>query len=530
VAGRLVHRGAHRLRVVEPGGAGQQHLEPAERLEGLVVQLAGPPPSLRLGRLDRLAQAVGLDRLGGRDRGGRAGREGLEQLLVVAGERHVAGQPVERDQRAERRAAVGQRHHEGRLGVADAEPAQGDPEAPLGVGQPARARAGQHPGQRRVGHGQRQVLRHGEAAGAGSRAQRVALDEQDEHVTRLDERAAALDDELEHAVELGLAPHRARDRGRGLEAAHGALELGAAGVHGAVQARVLDRDRRPVGEDDDRLLVALVERPVRLLGQVQVAPCLVADQDRHAEEAAHRRMAGREAVGARVLAEVVDAQRDRVLDEHAEDAPPARQLPDRVVRGLVDPAREELGELAAVLVEDAQRGVPRARQLARRLEHPVEHDVEVELRQQAAPDLDEADQPVVVAGGVEHRRALGARTLPAARRASVAEDAAEERADGHEHHGEDHEDHRHGEADRQEEPGQDRREDHAEGAGHGEEDLLAAGVGRGVGVGVMVMDGGHGMIIGVGRPRSIRAAPPSHCGFSATLVRPRPHARRPPAG
>ena len=62
---------------------------------------------------------------------------------------------------------------------------------------------------------------------------------------RADERPPALDDQLEDAVEVGLAAERARDRGRRLEPADGALELVAALLERLVEPRVLDRDRRP---------------------------------------------------------------------------------------------------------------------------------------------------------------------------------------------------------------------------------------------------------------------------------------------
>ena len=43
-----------------------------------------------------------------------------------------------------------------------------------------------------------------------------------------------------------------------------------------------------------------------------------------------------------------------------------------------------------------ERGVARAGDLARRLEHLVEHRLGIELRQQAAADVDEAAQPLLV--------------------------------------------------------------------------------------------------------------------------------------
>ena len=55
------------------------------------------------------------------------------------------------------------------------------------------------------------------------------------------------------------------------------------------------------------------------------------------------------------------------------------------------------------LVEHADRGVPRAGELARRLEQPLEHDLEVELGDQRAAGLEQPRRGVVVALGC-HRR------------------------------------------------------------------------------------------------------------------------------
>ncbi len=56
----------------------------------------------------------------------------------------------------------------------------------------------------------------------------------------------------------------------------------------------------------------------------------------------------------------------------------------------------KLLELAALAVEDPQRGIARAGDLARRLEHLIEHGLGVQLRQQRAPDVDQAAQPLLV--------------------------------------------------------------------------------------------------------------------------------------
>ena len=63
---------------------------------------------------------------------------------------------------------------------------------------------------------------------------------------------------------------------------------------------------------------------------------------------------------------------------------------------LVDAAREEAGELAASLVEDAERDVARPGEVGGGLQQPVEHRLEVQLGQEAAPGVDEACEPVLV--------------------------------------------------------------------------------------------------------------------------------------
>ena len=158
-------------------------------------------------------------------------------------------------------------------------------------------------------------------ARTGDDHQLVALSQHDEDVVGLDQRSPALDHELEDPLEIGLAANRAGDRGRGLQTAHRALELLAAGGHVAIEPGILDGYRRPVGEDDDGLLVLGRERlAARLLGEVEVPPRFASNEDRDAEEGPHRRVPRREAVGARMVADVVQAQRARVVDEHAEQA------------------------------------------------------------------------------------------------------------------------------------------------------------------------------------------------------------------
>ena len=81
----------------------------------------------------------------------------------------------------------------------------------------------------------------------------------------------------------------------------------------------------------------------------------------------HRGMGGRKAVGLRVRAHIAQAKRARIVDQHAEDSAPARQVADRAVGLLVDAACQEALELLAPLVEHADRRVPRSGELLRDL-------------------------------------------------------------------------------------------------------------------------------------------------------------------
>ncbi len=108
-------------------------------------------------------------------------------------------------------------------------------------------------------------------------------------------------------------------------------------------------------------------------------------------------MTGRKAEARRVPCDVVDAQRLRTIDQQTEDAAPARQARDRGTGLLVDTRRDELREAAATAVQDAERRVPRAGQVAGSGEDLVEDGGQIESRRQRAADL---QQPLETIGTV----------------------------------------------------------------------------------------------------------------------------------
>src|SRR4051812_14580415 len=89
----------------------------------------------------------------------------------------------------------------------------------------------------------------------------------------------------------------------------------------------------------------------------------------------HRRKADR----ARVLAEIVQAQRYRFVDQDTEDPTAARKLTDRPMRFRVDAGRQEALELSAAGIDDAERGVSGARQVGRSRDETLQERLEGKL-------------------------------------------------------------------------------------------------------------------------------------------------------
>src|SRR5262245_10887099 len=150
---------------------------------------------------------------------------------------------------------------------------------------------------------------------------------------------------------------------------------------GLEEASVLDRDGGVGGEHADDLLVPLVERRrADFLGQVERADDVALGDDRDAEERSHPRVSVRPpAPEPRVGRDVVGAEGTRVGEhrpEHPVRAGEGTELGDEVVAH----ARvQELVELGALLVGDAERGVLGVDELTCRLHEPVEHGIESKL-------------------------------------------------------------------------------------------------------------------------------------------------------
>ena len=294
-------------------------------------------------------------------------------MLVVGVERRSLRHPVERDQDAAGPVAEAERDDERRAWRRRRSARARAPCGWTGSGTTLRCAA------RIDGAGQGPL--HGSVvpttsrrhlAGGGLHAQGVALLEQHEQRARLRHRASALDDQLEH-------PARARSRSPTARAiAAVASRPRTARSSSArrrcdvlVQARVVDRDCRPLGRARPASCSSLLGELLSagLVGQVEVAVGLPANGDRHAEEGRHRRVAGGKPYerGCSVTSCSRSGSGSRISSPSTPW--PRGSGPIDPARLLVDSDGEEALELALALVEDAQRRVARAGQLASRLEH-----------------------------------------------------------------------------------------------------------------------------------------------------------------
>ena len=157
-----------------------------------------------------------------------------------------------------------------------------------------------------------------------------SLGKSDENEPGADEIAQPSCDEAEERLELELSRERVPDLAERLEVAQPP-------VRRLVEPGVLDRNSGLGGEQLRQLLVLVRETPAALLlGEIQVPVRDSTKQDRHPEEAPHRRMVRRKPDRTRVVAEVVEPQRLGVADQHAQDPASARQVADRGMRLGVD--------------------------------------------------------------------------------------------------------------------------------------------------------------------------------------------------
>ena len=97
-----------------------------------------------------------------------------------------------------------------------------------------------------------------------------------------------------------------------------------------------------------------------------------------------------------MVADLAQAQRRRAADQLAKHTEAPRQIADPLPGRLVDADVDEALEFVAVLIEDAERRVAGAGQLAGDLDHFVQHRLEVELGDEPPADVDQPAKPMLV--------------------------------------------------------------------------------------------------------------------------------------
>ena len=188
-----------------------------------------------------------------------------------------------------------------------------------------------------------------DVTGAGVHDQLMSLAQHDHEAPRAHQRAPALDDQLEHVLERDLPADRDGHVARGLEAASRLLELSGGGARSSHTVRALSI---ATAAHSARITAASSSR------SLNCPPCFsVRYRLPHAcprtrigtpRKLVHHRMSRREPVAAGVPADVGQAQRGGMLDQHAEHAASARQIADRSACLHVDARGQELLELGAL--------------------------------------------------------------------------------------------------------------------------------------------------------------------------------------
>ena len=366
------------------GAAESTDAQAGEALQRLVVQLARPAPALLLGGLDALAQPLLLDRLAGRHGGRRAGRERAAAAARPRG-RSRASSP--RWSKAASTPTARPRNASGTSSAVvglEAEQPLRDVQRRAGVDEPLGACVAA-PGPVTVPSiGIRlPPAPAGDLAGAGGDHERARPRSSRITSVRAPTSArAALDDQLEDAAR-GSSPRRGPARSPPPRRARARLARGhrggarppctAARCSIAIAAQSARIDRRTPHQPR-------VERPAALLlRQVEVAPHLVADHHRDAQERLHLRVRSREAARARVLTEVLEPQRPRAPRSAARGCRD-RGADPRSLRCVASsmPAVMKRSSVLPALVEHADGRVARTGDLARDIEQLPQDRLDVQ--------------------------------------------------------------------------------------------------------------------------------------------------------
>src|SRR5450755_5082575 len=107
-------------------------------------------------------------------------------------------------------------------------------------------------------------------------------------------------------------------------------------------------------------------------------------------------------IALRMLADIGQPQRVRIVDQNPEYAMTTRQLADREPGLGIDPDGDEPFELPAPIVEHPERGVARSGDLHCGLEDLVENLLHVELGHQATSQTEQAAEMRLIERSTHH--------------------------------------------------------------------------------------------------------------------------------
>ena len=204
-----------------------------------------------------------------------------------------------------------------------------------------------------------------------------------------------------------------------------------------VETGVLDRNGGHVCEQEHDPLVLVREVSVGRLGEIEIAEDAAATLDRHAQERVHGRMIGREADGARIVGELVQTERARLVDEHAQDAPSSREAAEQFALLAREPRRDEAAD-AAIRPEHPEGAVGRAGHSRGGLDDGLQRLVEIESAGDRSAGLHDLRELVVRSRcGHADRRGYTTAGFPQERRRAPADAGWSPRGDTSESEGND---------------------------------------------------------------------------------------------
>lgn len=219
--------------------------EPGEVLQRFVVQLSRPAPALAFGGREPLALKLGCDATRGRGEDGRAGREPLQQAVVLSCECRSVVQPVQGDQNGVGLVVKDERNDQAGI-RADSEAAETvlvkASAVEIDLQAVRRAREQRRAGDRISEDDPRSEQTRGSVSGRSGDDELGAIHDLDQQCLCRHRRPPALGNQLKDDINISRAADSTRDLGRRLERCDRPRELVASRRGARVASRMIDRE------------------------------------------------------------------------------------------------------------------------------------------------------------------------------------------------------------------------------------------------------------------------------------------------